>query len=96
MGGENAGGDCKRSREQGFRLVYIRSSHVQDDQKRQLQRKPLTNACAEANGVAYEYSLFDKAYSGMGTTVGGVIKYSGNGYIINVGDSRAYHISRKK
>ena len=32
----------------------------------------------------------------MGTTlVGGVIKSGGNGYIINVGDSRAYHISRK-
>ena len=32
----------------------------------------------------------------MGTTiVGGVIKSSGNGYIINVGDSRAYHISRR-
>ena len=40
MGGENAGGDRKRSREQGFRLVYIRSSHVQDDQKRQLQGSP--------------------------------------------------------
>ena len=32
----------------------------------------------------------------MGSTiVGGVIKSSGSGYIINVGDSRAYHISRK-
>ena len=32
----------------------------------------------------------------MGTTiVGGVIKSNGNGYIINVGDSRAYHVSRR-
>ena len=32
----------------------------------------------------------------MGTTiVGGVINGNGNGYIINVGDSRAYHISRR-
>ena len=32
----------------------------------------------------------------MGTTiVGGVIKNNGNGYIINVGDSRAYLISRR-
>ena len=32
----------------------------------------------------------------MGTTiVGGVIKNNGNGYIINVGDSRAYYISRR-
>ena len=27
--------------------------------------------------------------------MGGVIKNNGNGYIINVGDSRAYHISRR-
>ena len=59
-------------------------------------RKVLTDACAEANGVAYDYSQFDEAYNGMGTTiVGGVIKNSGNGYIINVGDSRAYYISRR-
>ena len=32
----------------------------------------------------------------MGTPiVGGVVKSNGNGYIINVGDSRAYHISRR-
>ena len=56
----------------------------------------LQAACAEANAVSYEYSQFDEAYKGMGTTiVGGVINESGNGYIINVGDSRAYHISRR-
>lgn len=56
----------------------------------------LQAACAEANGVAYEYSQFDEEFNGMGTTiVGGVIKQNGSGYIINVGDSRAYHISRR-
>ena len=54
------------------------------------------DACAEANGVAYEYSHFDEDFDGMGTTiVGGVIKNNGNGHIINVGDSRAYLISRR-
>ena len=58
--------------------------------------KILCEACTEANGVAYEYSQFDEAYNGMGSTiVGGVVKSNGNGYIINVGDSRAYHISRR-
>ena len=53
----------------------------------------LQEACNDANGVAFEYSQFDEAFNGMGTTlVGGVIKSSGSGYIINVGDSRAYHI----
>ena len=32
----------------------------------------------------------------MGTTrVGGVVRGNGSGYIVNVGDSRAYHISRR-
>ena len=56
----------------------------------------LQSACTEANGVAYEYSHFSEEFSGMGTTiVGGVIKSNGNGYIINVGDSRAYLITHK-
>jgi len=59
-------------------------------------REILIDACKEANGVSYEYSQFDDAYKGMGTTiVGGVVRSNGSGYIVNVGDSRAYHISRK-
>ena len=59
-------------------------------------RQILQEACDEANGVSYAYSHFSEEYEGMGTTlVGGVIKNRGNGYIINVGDSRAYHISRR-
>lgn len=57
-------------------------------------REILQSACDEANGVAYEYSKFDEEYAGMGTTiVGGIIESSGKGYIINVGDSRAYRVS---
>ena len=55
----------------------------------------LQSACDEANGVSYEYSKFDEAYNGMGTTiVGGVMKNSGKAHIINVGDSRAYHVGK--
>ncbi len=54
----------------------------------------LLEACREANTISYDYSRFDEQFNGMGTTiVGGVINDNGNGYIINVGDSRAYHIS---
>lgn len=60
-------------------------------------RALLLSACSETNGVAYEYSHFSEEYQGMGTTlVGGVIKSNGNGYIINVGDSRAYLVSPRK
>ena len=95
MGGENAGEIASAVANKAF-VSYIYDRLTSRTVKNVNYKEALTNACAEANGVAYEYSLFDKAYSGMGTTlVGGVIKSGGNGYIINVGDSRAYHISRR-
>lgn len=95
MGGAKAGGLASQLANKAFvSYVYAKlTSRV----KRSLDySKVLQDACAEANGVAFEYSQFDEAYNGMGTTiVGGVVKNNGNGYIINVGDSRAYHISRR-
>ena len=95
MGGENAGEIASAVANKAF-VSYIYDRLTSRTIKNVNYEEVVTNACAEANGVAYEYSLFDKAYSGMGTTlVGGVIKSGGNGYIINVGDSRAYHISKR-
>lgn len=95
MGGAKAGGLASSIANKSFVSdVYAKlTSRV----RRQLNyKKILTDACKEANGVAYEYSQFDEAYNGMGTTlVGGVINESGEGHIINVGDSRAYYIARK-
>lgn len=95
MGGAKAGGLASQLSNKAFvQYVYAKlTSRV----NRVLDfNRILVDACSEANGVSYEYSQFDEAYNGMGTTiVGGVIKDNGNGYIINVGDSRAYHISRK-
>ena len=95
MGGAKAGGIASQLANKAF-VSYVygkltsRVSRIID------YRKILREACEEANGVSFEYSNFDEAFNGMGTTiVGGVIKNNGNGYIINVGDSRAYHISRR-
>ena len=95
MGGAKAGGIASQLANKAFvSYVYAkltsRISRVVD------YRRILREACEEANGVSFEYSRFDEAFNGMGTTiVGGVIKNNGNGYIINVGDSRAYRISRR-
>ena len=56
----------------------------------------LQSACAEANGVSYEYSKFDEAYNGMGTTLVAAIVYGGVFYAINIGDSRAYIVTRRE
>ena len=95
MGGAKAGGLASQISNKAF-VSYIYAKLTSRTNRVIDYARVLKEACAEANGVAYEYSLFDEAYNGMGSTiVGGVIKSSGSGYIINVGDSRAYHISRK-
>lgn len=95
MGGAKAGGLASQISNKAF-VSYIYAKLTSRTNRIVDYNRILNEACAEANGVAYEYSLFDEEYNGMGSTiVGGVIKSNGNGYIINVGDSRAYHISRR-
>lgn len=55
--------------------------------------KLLKEACSEANGAVYEYSRFDTSCAGMGTTLVGGVIYKNCAHIVNVGDSRAYHIT---
>ena len=95
MGGAKAGGIASQLSNKAF-VSYIYAKLTSRVSRTVDYKRMLSDACAEANGVSYEYSHFDDSFSGMGTTiVGGVVKNNGNGYIINVGDSRAYHISRR-
>ena len=95
MGGAKAGGLASQLSNKAF-VSYLYNKLMTRLPRSADYRRILEDACAEANGVAYEYSHFDEDFDGMGTTiVGGVIKNNGNGYIINVGDSRAYLISRR-
>ncbi len=95
MGGAKAGGIASQLSNKAF-VSYIYAKLTSRVSRTVDYKRILTNACAEANGVSFEYSHFDDDFNGMGTTiVGGVVKNNGNGYIINVGDSRAYHISKR-
>lgn len=95
MGGAKAGGLASQLSNKAF-VAYIYARLTARVNRGMDYSNVLQSACAEANGVAYEYSHFSEEFSGMGTTiVGGVIKSNGNGYIINVGDSRAYLISHR-
>ena len=95
MGGAKAGGLASQLSNKEF-VNYVYGKLTSRVSRSVDYRRLLTDACAEANGVAFEYSKFDEAYNGMGTTlVGGVIKSNGEGYLINVGDSRAYQVLRR-
>ncbi len=95
MGGAKAGGVASQLANKAF-VNYLFSKLISRVNRSLNYKSILQAACTEANGVAYEYSQFGEEFTGMGTTiVGGVIRNSGSGYIINVGDSRAYRISRR-
>ena len=95
MGGAKAGGLASQLSNKAF-VAYIYAKLTARGARSINYEEMLKEACAEANGVAYEYSRFSEEFNGMGTTiVGGVIKSNGNGYIINIGDSRAYLISHR-
>ena len=96
MGGARAGEVASQLSNKAF-VSHLYGRLTARIKKRIDYRELLNEACSDANGVSFEYSRFDEAFKGMGTTlVGGIIKYDGNGYIINVGDSRAYLITRHR
>ena len=95
MGGAKAGGVASQLSNKAF-VSHIYGRLTARVQKRIDYEQLLKEACSEANGVSFEYSQFDEAFHGMGTTlVGGIVKYGGAGYIVNVGDSRAYLITHR-
>lgn len=56
----------------------------------------LKEAAAAANRAVYEKSLSAEIFSGMGTTLVALFAEGSRCRIVNIGDSRAYHISGKK
>lgn len=52
----------------------------------------LRESCDDANASVYEYSSFEPDYKGMGTTLVGGVVYRRKACLVNVGDSRAYHL----
>ena len=65
------------------------------------QKKPdvkamMIQACHLANHMIYGYSCFDTDYTGMGTTMVSAVVEGDDVYVLNVGDSRAYRITRRK
>lgn len=96
MGGANAGGlasgmGCKLFLDYLCKHNTRKSSGISENYK-----SSLFQAVDHANTAVFDYSFQNDSFSGMGTTlVGGVVKQNGNVSIVNIGDSRAYHITGK-
>lgn len=95
MGGAKAGGLASDVASKAF-VAYADERLSESGIRKPLYGNIVTDACAEANGVVYQYSCFDADYSGMGTTLVGAAVLKDRAYIVNVGDSRAYQITKKR
>ena len=94
MGGAKAGGLASNLGTKTF-MDYLERHLFGSTLKRPSYSKIISTACAESNGIVYQYSCFDADYNGMGTTLVGALIRKDQAFIVNVGDSRAYLISKK-
>lgn len=93
MGGANAGDlasrlACKKFASDVFETLVSPSVFVGNHDAL------LRESCSDANSTVYQYAQFDPSCDGMGTTLVGGVVYKRRAHIVNVGDSRAYHITK--
>jgi len=67
---------------------YIEDIGLQSDTAMQM-----TDAVLAANKAVYEKSVHDAEYAGMGTTLCAAISTDKGEVVVNVGDSRVYHVT---
>lgn len=65
---------------------------LSNDELLNAAREHLARAAKLANKAVYRKSGQDTECQGMGTTMVAAVAAGGKGYILNIGDSRAYHI----
>ncbi len=90
MGGEKAGGLASQM------AVDIISKRIKESFSEMMNRNSVRNllitAVVAANSIVYETAQREADRSVMGTTCVAAIVFGGCAYIVNVGDSRAYHL----
>lgn len=88
MGGAKAGNIASRLAADSF-MESLMSHIAADIDELSLG---MLDAVADANEILFEKSISDPSCSGMGTTLVAAVVTDGGSVVINVGDSRAYHI----
>ena len=91
MGGARSGNVASRLASEVFSEEIKRSfsaEHTPQEAERMLR-----GAASLANIAVFEQSQLSEEYSGMGTTLVAVLLYERASLVLNIGDSRAYHIN---
>lgn len=95
MGGEKAGNIASDLAAKTY-VAELRERILASRQRRPDIRSMMEAACDSANRMIYSYSCFDTDYTGMGTTIVSAVIYGDRAWVLNVGDSRCYKISRRR
>lgn len=94
MGGAQAGALASQLANKAF-AEYLYDKLVSYGGQKTDYEKVLKTAVKTANRAVFNFSQLGEEYKGMGTTlVGGFVDLKGVCHIVNVGDSRAYMVSR--
>lgn len=92
MGGANAGDIASRTAAQ----VFLKSVNSLNELSAGQINDALRRLSAEANRAVYDLAQSSEEYRGMGTTLVGAVIKEGKLFAVNIGDSRAYHISGRE
>ena len=95
MGGEKAGNIASDLAVKTF-VTEVRRQIAANGRRRPDIRSRMESACDMANHMVYSYSCFDTDYTGMGTTLVAAVIYGGSAWVLNVGDSRCYKLTRRR
>ena len=92
MGGSKSGDVASRLASEVYMQDVEQSVHSDMEQMEIVHM--LVGAVKSANSAVYEQSKVSPDFSGMGTTLVSVFMQEDDAYIVNVGDSRCYYISK--
>lgn len=95
MGGEKAGNIASDLAAKTY-VAELRARIIANKKRKPDIKAMMSAACDVANHMIYSYSCFDTDYTGMGTTLVSAVIYGEAAYVLNVGDSRCYKLTRKQ
>ncbi len=93
MGGASAGSIASTLASKTY-MNYLVERIMASRAKNPDVKRHMMNACRKANDIVYSYSCFNTDYAGMGTTMVAATIMGNMAVIANVGDSRAYLVSK--
>jgi len=91
MGGARAGNIASALAAEAF--MHQMGKYVEDLEVHSDVAMKMADAVLAANKAVYEKSLRDDEYAGMGTTLAAAISTAEGEVVVNIGDSRVYHVT---